>query len=947
MENIFLKILNMGLTASWLISAVVILRFFLKKAPKWILCLLWALVAFKLVCPVTIESVFSLVPSNEPLPQQIITENTFQVNTGVGIVDAPVNEYLGDSYYEGVTVPENNGSHVMYILGIVWAAGLLLLMLYGLISYYRLYRLTRARIALEEGIFQCDAIDTPFILGVFCPRICLPSTMDNGQAAYVIAHEKAHLKRRDHLWKPLGFLVLAVYWFHPLCWLSYILFCRDMEAACDERVIREMGAESKKPYAQALLSCSVRQNMVTACPLAFGEVGVKERIKNVLHYKKPAFWVIAAAILCCIIAAVCFLTGPEKDGEGTLSGEETSTYMEEVRRYAEQYAEEAYQTALESGNSNDYTDWRVKYWEKCYTYDDLEGKIYEIYRFDYEFLSTSPEKAELTGGMSISEDGWVVPDYPDSRYLVFEKAEEQREFVTMLFENDCVPGDELFTEDMLAAVREKESAESGQSEETDQAGESEQRQEIISNTLKRWRKAFTERNGEELAKMMAPELREERFPQEGDYEFGWSSPWPRDADTESIINVYDEEKAEIYYYAYTSDPHVTSWKETLQLGWENDTCVITGEELIRFDSISTGEEFEDAYHGYLDGTMMDYTQNGLGETLNNNALLSSSMAYRDLFEPENAAAFLLNLSEDPKEVSYTLHEPEREGLVGLDIKFIKDQSTVTISMLQPYGENGIWVPVNYRIDVIARMRKVDREQMRKLRFRPDGVPDMSGFLCIGEIPEKNIRVYGYNDEEIGSCGVAVEFEKIRSGGVAEADSEIYYYDWYYITPRSILPKLYWDEAHERLQISCHIYTGTGAAAEELHILQRYGTMQETNFSLEDYSTLLRERIGWRFDEEARKLTLTDQKTGKILTEVAVPTDAGERVTDLELGMISGFELGDQIEFVVSPGYIMDDMYGAAWYEEMPAFGFDLVMTQGSNGHINFALGDITVRESTM
>ncbi|MDE7250241.1 MAG: hypothetical protein K2N82_10230, partial [Lachnospiraceae bacterium] len=676
--------------------------------------------------------------------------------------------------------------------------------------------------------------------------------------------------------------------------------------------------------------------MVTACPLAFGEVSAKERIKNVLNYKKPAFWVTMTAILCCIIAAVCFLTSPKKAGEKTESEEETSVYMEEVRRYAEQYAKEAYQTALTGGNSNDYTDWRVKYWEKCYSYDELEGKAYEVYRFDYEFLSASPEKVELAGGMSISEEGWVVPDYPDSRYLIFEKEGEFREFVAMLFENDSAPGDEIFTEDLLAAVREKESEEHGKSADTDQAGDMEWRQEIILNTLLQWRKAFVDRNGEELAKMMTSELRKERFQKAGDYVFGWSSPWPLDADTDSRISVYDEKEAEIYYYAYTSDPHVTSWKQTLQLGWENDACVITGEELTCYEGISSGAEFEMAYPNMVDGTKMDYTTNGLGEALNQNAQLSSSTAYLKLFAQEGAAAFLLNLSEDPEEVRYTLLEAEQDGLVGLEIKFLKDQTTYKISMLQPYGEKGIWVPVNYRIDVIARMRKVDREQMKKLIFKPDDVPDLSGVLCIGEIPEKNIRVYGYNDEEVGSCGVMIE-----------VDREIYFYDWYYITPRSILPKLYWDEAHERLQMSCYIYTGTGAAAEELHIMQRYGTMQETNFDLDAYSALLQERIGWHFEEATRMLTLTDKKTDKTLAEVSVPADVGEQVTDLELGMISGFVLGDKIEFVVSPGYFMDDMYGAACYEEMPALSFDLVITQGSNGHLDFALGDVTVGENTM
>ena len=943
METIVLKLFNMGLTACWLISAAVVLRFFLKKAPKWISCLLWALVAVKLICPVTIESTLSLVPSNEPLPRQIITEDTFRVNTGVGLVDRPVNEYLGAGYYEGVTVPEDNGIHMMHVFGVAWVAGLLLFILYGLVSYYRLDRLTRAHIRAEDGVFLCDGIDTPFILGMFPPRIYLPSAMERGQAAYVIAHEKAHIKRLDHLWKPLGFLILAIYWFHPLVWLSYILFCRDMEAACDERVIRELGEESKKPYAQALLACSVRQSVAAACPLAFGEVSVKERIKNILHYKKPAFWVIAAAIVCCIIAAACFLTGPKRKGPDDTYGYETA------RLYANEYVKERYLAVKGSAADYDYTDWRIEHLDYCYTYEELEGKNYEIYQLNYEFLSSSPEKVELVGGMEISEDGWVVPECRNSSYLVLEKTGRERRFVTVLFENDCVPGDEIFTQDLLAAIEaagEENAEDSGRGQDAEEAesGDVQDRERELLQLLTNWREAFCARDGEAIAGMVTKELADEMLEgSAGNYSFGVSSPWPWFADTDSVLHYdYSESEAHIDYFAHTSDPHITRWRETLRYVWENDGYVVTGEELAYYDSISTGAEYEEAYP-YISGTMMDYTANGLGETLNENALLSSSMAYRALFEPESAAAFLLNLSDDPSKVQFTLHEPEGDNLIGLDITFLEDRKTFTISMARPFGSSGIWVPIDYRVDVVARMRKVDREKWRELRFTPDGIPDTNGILCIGEIPEKNIRVYGYNDEEIGYCGVAVEFQKIRSGGVMEADSEIYYYDWVYLSPRTILPKLYWDEAHERLQISCYVYTGTGAAAEELHILQRYGTMQETNFSLEDYGALLRERIGWRFEEDTRKLTLTDQKTGRTLAETEAPADAGERVTDLELGMISGFELGDEIKFAVSPGYYMDEMYGAAWYEGMPQLQFELLMTQGSNGHLHFALGDVTVR----
>ncbi|MBD5549848.1 MAG: hypothetical protein HDQ96_01535 [Lachnospiraceae bacterium] len=929
MEAVFLKILNMGITASWVIFAVVILRLVLKKAPKWIVCLLWALVALRLVCPFSIESALSLIPSSEPLPREIITENTFQINTGIGAMDEPVNDYLGDHYYEGVSVSADNGNHIMFLSGIIWTAGIVLLMLYGFVSYYRLHRLTRASLKLEKNIFLCDAIDTPFILGIIRPRIYLPSGMEKEQAEYVIAHERAHLKRKDHIWKPAGFVLLSVYWFQPLCWLSYILLCRDIELACDEHVIRELGQESKKPYAEVLLSCSIKRNMVSACPLAFGEVGVRERVKNVLHYKKPAFWIILAAVICCIVAAVCFLTSPKEEGESISYTEETAAYMVEVQARAEQYAKEAYQAVLDSPSNYDYTDWRVKYWEHCYTYDDLEGKTYELYRFDYEFLSASPEDVVLAGGMSISGDGWVVPDYPDSKYIVLEKDGEQREFVSVLFENDCMPGDEMFSEDLLAAVREKERAEAERNAEDGQDSLTDGREEALLDMLTSWQTAFCARDAEEIADMVTPELAAEMLEgSEGSYSFGISSPWPWDEETDSYIYDYDEETAVIYYYAMTSDPHITCWREDLEYEWKNDKCVITGEELTYYDYISTGEEFEEAYHGYLDGTMMDYTRNGLGESLNENALLSSSTVYRDLFEPERAAAFLLNLSDDPGDIRYTLHEPERSGLIGLDITFLKDRETYTISMYQPYGESGIWVPMDYRIDVVARFMDVPWDQVKNIRFS-EGIPDTSGILCIGEIPEKKIKVYGYNDEEAGLRGVAIEI-----------GDDVNYFDWFYSSPQTILPDLYWDEARRQLQISCHIYTGTGASADELHVLQQYdtGTLLESGLSLEDYRAHLEERIDYNFDEETRKLVLTDTETGEELAAVTVPEEVGEKVTGLELGMISDFELGENIYFRVTPGYIIDDMFGIAQYDEMPKLQFELVMTQGDYGDISFGLG---------
>ncbi|MBQ8869136.1 MAG: hypothetical protein IJ027_05400 [Oscillospiraceae bacterium] len=311
MSEIFLKLVNLSITASWLVLAVVVLRLVFKKAPKFIHCIMWALVGIRLVLPFSIESIFSLIPSAQTIPDELLTENSFDINTGINFVDDRVNDYLGSHYYEGVTVPANNGYDIMSILAVIWLAGIAVMLVYTLVSYLRIYKRVSASICVKENVFICDDIDTPFILGVFRPRIYLPSSMSEADAEYVIAHEKAHLKRLDHLWKPLGFLILAVYWFNPVLWLAYFLLCRDIEFACDEKVIGSLGAEVKKPYSDALINCSVPRKMLAACPLAFGETSVKSRIKSVLSFKKPAVWIIIASILAVSVAAVCLLTNPK------------------------------------------------------------------------------------------------------------------------------------------------------------------------------------------------------------------------------------------------------------------------------------------------------------------------------------------------------------------------------------------------------------------------------------------------------------------------------------------------------------------------------------------------------------------------------------------------------------------------------------------------------------
>jgi len=310
MEAVFLKLLNMSITAGWLVLALLILRPFLKKAPKWITCAMWALVGLRLILPFSIKSVTSLIPSNETIPQDIVYQAEPEIESGVGFINSYINPVISESMAPNPGDSANPLQVVSFIATWLWVTGMVVMVLYTIISYIRLRYKVRENIHLQGNIHICDHVSTPFILGIIKPDNCLPSDMSSQDMEYVIAHEQAHLKRRDHWWKPLGFMLLAVYWFNPLMWVAYILLCRDIEMACDEKVIGKMSPEYKVSYSEALLNCSISRKSIAACPLAFGEVGVKTRVKSVLNYKKPAFWIMIAALIVCIAVAVCFLTDP-------------------------------------------------------------------------------------------------------------------------------------------------------------------------------------------------------------------------------------------------------------------------------------------------------------------------------------------------------------------------------------------------------------------------------------------------------------------------------------------------------------------------------------------------------------------------------------------------------------------------------------------------------------
>ena len=314
MSGIFLKLLNLSISASWLVLVVLALRLVLKRAPKWVNVLLWGMVALRLMLPFSIESALSLIPSAETVSPEVVQfDPAPTITSGVTIIDNAVNPSLSESFAAAPSASANPLYVWTYLAGWVWLIGLAAMLAYALVSYLRLRRRVSASIPLRENIYVCDEVPSPFILGIVHPRIYLPSALDEAQRGSVLSHERAHLARRDHWWKPLGFALLAVYWFNPLLWLAYTLLCRDIELACDERVLRGMDVGQVKDYSSALLACSVPRRMLAACPLAFGEVGVGARVKNALRYKKPAFWVVAASVAVCVVVAVCFLTNPRTD----------------------------------------------------------------------------------------------------------------------------------------------------------------------------------------------------------------------------------------------------------------------------------------------------------------------------------------------------------------------------------------------------------------------------------------------------------------------------------------------------------------------------------------------------------------------------------------------------------------------------------------------------------
>ena len=437
MAEIFQKALNMSIAAGWLILAVIALRLLLRRAPKRFRLLLWAVVGLRLALPWSIESALSLIPSAQTLPEGIMLERAPVLDTGISSLNGAINPGFTAAFTPELGASANPLQVLLPIAAALWMLGAAAMLLWALVSWLRLRKRVREAVRLEENVYECE-IASPFVLGLFRPRIYLPFSLENGERELVLAHERAHITAGDHIIKPLGWLLLAAHWYNPLVWLAYALFCRDIELACDERVVRGLSLSDRADYSQALLDLSRPRGGVRACPLAFGESSVKGRVKSVLSYKKPAFWLVLLAFVVCVGAAVCFLTDPKEeaepvdDGDGgvVISARLEENFPAQVLDYAfactEEMAEELSYLGLKSAELTDLS---------CYAEVEApEGGTLLLFRLGARFELAEPESVAPAGGMVI-EDGWLTrPDSGGDRFMLLLRDGDDWRFIGLVTE---------------------------------------------------------------------------------------------------------------------------------------------------------------------------------------------------------------------------------------------------------------------------------------------------------------------------------------------------------------------------------------------------------------------------------------------------------------------------------------------------------------------------------
>lgn len=911
MSLIFLTIVQMSITSSFVILAVLLLRLCLKRAPKLFSYVLWSVVLFRLVCPVALEGSFGIPQSLNNFVAEMGSEQNIPnissmyeaseaaphaMEQSAGVDNIEAGKLTAERTEQdkagkpGITNLLNKAfwSRLVPVGHYIWLMGMAVLLFLSGVSYFNLKKRLKGAIPAEENVYELENLPTPFVLGIFRPHIFLPTGIEGKEREYILAHEKMHIRRLDHIAKLTGFLVLVLHWMNPLVWLAFLCMTKDMEMSCDEAVIRKIGSNIKKEYSVSLMHMAMHKSSLSFAPLAFGEGDARSRIVNVLHYKKAGIGICAICI-CVLLGAVMLLTtnqqAPknqmrlrgENVSEGTsivqeykltedvksymvfsvyvTEGQETGrnviaagTVTEEnqkgglhiLNQYTKQEEQSLTITVTENANSQfmafalpDYTmraetilwDNENRYHEiqtntpylltadyigsditehiEAFTCEDLmkDDNIWDAAMEQsaqsgismvlvYFLISekSSEELSENIDGFALYTEAveltsnkdfpieleqmykWRTPyigdnsavgnitDYwfmePESpltkdgvelqtstkpyeatvKFQTEENAESalQKNLVYLerdaalffaLIENAGKVNVMVNEEEEVTFTREEleenygklwESSENfddfcklyqfivyAQEQAVNTADSEIKDMDTYREQIEQWAGYFCDRDGEGIISMLSETAKEQFSLLEsagGTVSFGVSSPWPMQPENSFIIQNINtaDNTAEILYYAMTSEPHICVWQEKITFTFENDTFIITGEELNYLDSISSEEEYMSAYpNGVITGTQMDYVYNGLGETLNNNALLSSSNMYADLFSPDTAAVFLLNLSDNKEEVetAYGYLDDGTDDMF-VTITFVSSGEQVTVKMTQPFGENGIWVPQN-------------------------------------------------------------------------------------------------------------------------------------------------------------------------------------------------------------------------------------------------------------
>lgn len=724
--ELFTGICNRGMAVSYVVPVVFVLRFVFErmKLPKKYSYYLWAIPLIRLICPVSFSSVFSLFNVVKHVPTVRVPDIGYVPFQMQEPISAAGTGNTASTAHMASAVP---GSSPLFLLMCIWAAGIVVFCLHSILSYIRIRRTVRTAVLLDKNIYECSNVSSPFVMGIFSPRIYIPFRMQEEELSYILRHEQFHIKRKDHIVKLFFFAVTVVYWFQPLVWLAFFCMGRDMEMSCDEKILVEMGDEIKEDYSMSLLSFASNRRMRFVGPLAFGETDTRRRIRNVLNFRQPKTWLVLIGVIIILAAAVVCLTSQK------------------------------------------------------------ENQV---------------QAASLSEG-TLSEN--------------------------------------------MAGVH---------------------------GFVAKWARAFCGRDGNTILELMTDEgkkaLEEDGmlFEEEGDYMFGFSSPWPiEDRDYYRILGS-NESSAEILYYAWTSDPHLTVWRESLTLQMTEDGYKVSDNLMETFDQISSPDEFFRAYPGgVISGTMMDYEANGLGEILNQNAKEETAHEfYKGLLDPERSARFLLNLALDDDLVSVEFQEDTQ----SVQIKFSRQNTMIGVSMLQPYGEDGIWIPASCN----------------------------SSDNLLAENQEEGIRVYGLLSEDGKKNQIKFDIGK---------EEAVFDCDWDYTGHANKL-KVYEraEDKTPRVFAFTMLYQNTGTSEVwRMFVVSRddAGGFNMTEFLPEDYMAQARSMIELSIDEGS---VLRIWGNGKALARESVPTDVGDNARAALLDNLVFMDADEEgLKMMLAVGYQKD------------------------------------------